>query len=325
MTKLFFVGDTHFDSSTPRSRIDDYPQTTLDKLEDILSKALSLEVKTIIFAGDFFSKTYCSLTYINSMISTLSKFQKEGIDLYTIVGNHDILYNRMDTLDRTPLKTLFLSGTLKPLDSITIKGDSTTPDVFIKGFDFPDDITGLEVKLPNTYNICVAHKFLESPFSVKDSITSDMVDTFGYNMWLLGHDHMQYPIGKIGETIVVRPGSLMRATADNYHLTREVAIAYIIISDKVAAKYLKIDTKPSEEVYTQDALSKSDRLITDVLTDLRENVNSLLNKMDVNRKNVSVYDVMRELKLPAEQWDLIAKYLAERGIYDTTKDTEAPN
>ena len=52
--KAIFLTDTHLRASNPRSRIDDYPQATLDKFKWILDYAVKRGVDVILHGGDFF-------------------------------------------------------------------------------------------------------------------------------------------------------------------------------------------------------------------------------------------------------------------------------
>ena len=47
--KVIFVGDPHFDSVTPVSRLDDYRAVSLAKLNEILDIAIKNDVSQVIF------------------------------------------------------------------------------------------------------------------------------------------------------------------------------------------------------------------------------------------------------------------------------------
>ena len=68
---------------------------------------------------------------MNAVITEFLRFREVGIEVFSIVGNHDVAYEKMEYFDRSPLKTLFLSGAIKPLhiienDKVYIRGPMIT-------------------------------------------------------------------------------------------------------------------------------------------------------------------------------------------------------
>ena len=100
-TKVAFVGDLHLNHSTPKSRIDDYPTTCIDKLESLRVSLLQRDVKYLIILGDVFHKPKQSVEFLNRVIKQFLKFKDSGIEVYSIIGNHDEIYERVDSIERT--------------------------------------------------------------------------------------------------------------------------------------------------------------------------------------------------------------------------------
>ena len=99
--KTMLVGDPHFNFQTPLSRMDDYAQTTLDKIAQLKKVAMVKGVNRIIFLGDVFHKPNQPLPYLIKLIQALTEIKEQGIDLFTINGNsHDVFNDRQDTLPR---------------------------------------------------------------------------------------------------------------------------------------------------------------------------------------------------------------------------------
>ena len=63
MSKVMFVGDTHFSPRTPVSRKDDYPETLLSKLNSLRSMCIDLDIKTVVFLGDLINTSQMNMEY----------------------------------------------------------------------------------------------------------------------------------------------------------------------------------------------------------------------------------------------------------------------
>ena len=97
-TKLLVVGDCHIDSQTPSSRIDDFPQACLMKLQAIHDIAEQHKVTLVVFLGDMFHRkpgAPVSMSFMNDVQEVLGSFKDIGCFVYVVVGNHCISYDRV--------------------------------------------------------------------------------------------------------------------------------------------------------------------------------------------------------------------------------------
>jgi DNA repair exonuclease SbcCD nuclease subunit len=85
--RVTFIGDCHFNNVTPKSRIDDYPQTCIDKLELLRVRMLERKSKVLVMVGDIFHKPKQPVEFLVRVIQEFNKFKKSGIRVFTIVGN----------------------------------------------------------------------------------------------------------------------------------------------------------------------------------------------------------------------------------------------
>ena len=69
--------------------------------------------------------------------------------------------------------------------------------------------------------ICVAHCFYEDNFAQDHNLHIKDILELGYDYYVLGHDHTPYEDTKVGDSIIYRPGSLTRGTANDKQLTRD--------------------------------------------------------------------------------------------------------
>jgi len=310
--KLLFVGDTHFNSVPPLSRIDDYSQTCIVKLMNVKKLSIEQGYKTVIFMGDIFHRTQQPFSYVYQIISTLKEFYDEGIKVFTIFGNHDLPYEKVENVVRTPLGILLQTNYMKSFGEINVcvKGKN----INIKGFHYPDSIVKAK---KNGLNICVAHRFYNYDFS-ESTLKRQDIEDLAYDYYILGHDHVPYDDVEVGDQVIIRPGALLRGTKHEYNLNRAIyldALIFTVENDKVITirKRHILGCNKAEEVFSAQAYSpKGDKA---EFEDFEESVEELLSKMeDFGTELFSVYKVLDSMGLDANIKSRIEKYLEDCGI-----------
>lgn len=314
---LTFIGDLHLNSATPRSRLDDYSQTSLYKLEQIRDIAITKGYKHLVLLGDIFHKNQQPISYLNQVLLAFKDWHRSGLKVYAIVGNHDISHERMDQLRKSALDTLFTSEFLTPLDRLDLH-TSAGNQVTVKGFHYTQAIEPASVyeDLAET-SICVAHRFYQYQHS-DASLSSEQVEKLGYTFYLLGHDHVPYDPVKVGSSYVVRPGSITRGTSHQYNLDRGVQIVTLrfggLLGDpKISMVKDALKVKPAEEVFSSVVFGTREKQET--MDSMTRKVEELLEKMDQVSKGTSVYGVLDGLELDPKVKARIQLYLEQAGVY----------
>lgn len=294
MSKIIFVGDLHLKGSTPISRKDNYPETMLKKLEFIWEYAESIGSTTIIFLGDIFDTVNTSLQYFSHCLTLFKQIASSGIDLYTIIGNHDLRYDAMETLPITPLGILVKSEAIHILDSLVVD------DVYIAGCHYPKSPS----KNTNTdlYSILLLHRFYESGFN-ETPISRDEAIELSYNSLILGHDHRPYVTQDI-ETDnsvikIFRPGSLARNTSEQYNRLRKPRIL-VMDTDIKSFYYEEVPSLSGLEVFFE----KEDDGCGVSMGDLVEYL-----KSSYQTGNLSIREYVDQSNIPDEVRSLITAYL----------------
>lgn len=317
INKIAIVGDTHLNSTTPQSRIDDYGNTCLDKMSQIYRKCIDNDYKILIITGDIFHKNKQPLKFINKSLELFKKIRDAGIETYVIMGNHDLAYNKVEYVDQSPLYSLLVSGIVEILDELVVKVNGY--EVYIRGFNFPEKVE--KNKSNNKISICVAHRYFEK--YDKEFLTSKELKRLGYDIYVLGHDHVSYKPTRVGNTYLLRPGSLMRGTSHDYQLERDVYMNIIKLNGdserpKLSFKRDVLDIKPANKVFTSSVLREKDKEESedgDILSSLAEDLDNLLDKMSsVNSEN-SIYDFLDSVDVKAGVKERIELYLTNNGIY----------
>lgn len=293
MSKILFIGDPHLNYQTPSSRKDVYPQTILEKIKTVANIANENNVDDVIFLGDMFHQRYQPYSYMMKCFLAFREFKKPP---YSIIGNHDVIFERMDTFEESPLNFLFMTGVVKHLEELEYG------DVLIKAFDYTTPITVNDRQ--DKYTVCVAHQYYNQPL-YKFYIKPEDALNLRYNAYVLGHDHSVYDDITNDKFTVIRPGSLSRGTAHSANLMRDI---YGVIFDTVTKVFTRI-TIPAQKA--SDVFKE----IKYVEKSLETSVDEIIDKMEFSA-DVTIYDMLDEAKdVPDDVKDLIIKYLEQNGIF----------
>ncbi len=235
--RFSFVGDLHLDSRTPSSRLDDYAQATLSKLQLVLEGCQAHNSTHLFLSGDVFHRRAQSFDYLSKVIAAFRQFKQAGVQVHSIVGNHDIQHDRMDTLSSNPLGLLFEIGLIQRLSEeglrlpFVFSSDiNSRPQVLIRGVDYGKPLPARVAKTDLNLSFVVAHAFYDNALD-SHAFSFEEVRASGHDYLLLGHDHAPYPPLLVGQTKVIRPGSLTRGTSHDYQLHRPIQIEHFQVSE----------------------------------------------------------------------------------------------
>lgn len=312
--KIAFVGDLHLDTTTPSSRVDDYSDSSLAKLMALKNTCLLRDIKIVVLTGDVFNKHDQSNTYMNRVLKVFREFKENNILVFSIFGNHDLSFERMDTAERSPLQMLITSGLVVHLSTEMIKTPSYS--VQLVGLDYPDNpIPVSDLPQKGTINILVAHRFYNYGFNDPYNLTTEDCVNLGYNAYALGHDHIQYDIEKTQFYWVIRPGSFMRTSSHLYNMSRQIVIDVIDFKGTeeqpqfVHSREI-ISSRPSSEVFSSSVHQRrEDRDITGELDVLHERVGNMLRQMEVRTTGLDPFKVLDEICTDPEIKACVESYL----------------
>src|SRR5579862_5691704 len=126
--KLLGFTDLHLDPSDPVSRTDSYYATTFAELAWVIAQAKELDVRAILFSGDFFDRPV-QPDHVKCDVIDLLK--QAGIEMYVVPGQHDVSGYNTDSYRNKSIGPLESAGVIKVLqhgdgvvldDMVTIRG-----------------------------------------------------------------------------------------------------------------------------------------------------------------------------------------------------------
>lgn len=237
--------DPHLVERACRCRKDNFFETALGKLDYIASQN-----DYVVIPGDLMHIHSNSTLFFNTLYALCLKHKDK---FHVIPGNHDIFSRNINALNRTTLGSLHYTGAIQL---------HTTPWE-LGGVTFVPAMVDTDVdKIPvdeDCKNILVAHKFYNQKFDPAESFFPEDIRRLNYNLVILGHDHMPYEEEFVGNSTVIRMGSLTRIDTQWYNRDREI-VYYQITVDTETGKYdyepQVVPHKPLAEVYTEEAVAK---------------------------------------------------------------------
>ena len=274
MGKIGILIDPHI-TDRHRCRCDNFLDTALDKLDFIASNN-----DYVVIAGDLFH-TSSNTNYIFYKVYQL--MTKHAGKFFAIPGNHDLVHNNLEALEKTTIGSLALTGALS-LQFNTFKIDNAefqVSHVFKNIETLPVDETNSKV--------LIGHNYLEMPAVAKESFTREELRNLNYKLVFLGHDHKPYDEELLGESILIRMGSLTRIDTQLYNKDRKIYY-YQLDSQTLEYEKKEVPSQPVRQIYTEEAYNRMGRVkeeisfikIGDVLSKFKKKqggVNSLHEKL----------------------------------------------
>ena len=256
--------DIHIQDHNPPSRLGSYRQDIMDKIRRVGDIGESYGVTAFTCGGDWFhdkapTKTSYSLVHeLGSMLKTFCA------PVLTVLGNHDIRFDRADTVTEQPIGSLLNGGMLRMQDGVVLREAGVS--VRMAGFDFKEEpildsiSLGAEQKEEADFHVLSLHVYASLRggtlygktrlFSYKELLG------LGYDVVLLGHYHADQ-----GVTVLTREdgsschfvniGSLSRGEYGDEVLTRVPKCCVVSFSKEegIVCTEVAVGARPAHEVF----------------------------------------------------------------------------
>jgi DNA repair exonuclease SbcCD nuclease subunit len=263
---LVWTTDWHFTDVPPGRRKDDYSRALLDKLSFV--RILCERLNGIaLCGGDVFHHKPPrhpgnTLRLIMALYHALRGFPQGKV--FGSIGNHDISFDRMDSLPRQPLGLLIEVGAYHDLnrEPVIFTNQDESIKVSVETFPYAESVETIQNILeigprqPGvTKRVGIVHAY---------GHTGDAGDMFGtrtigynelegndFDLLLWGHDHSRHGVDEVGKTTHVNLGSMARAAYSFDELDRPVVAAILSFQPDGTWQYGEkaIPVKPLEQVF----------------------------------------------------------------------------
>ncbi len=251
MSRLILFNDPHFSRHPPECRAESYPHEILDKMHECAALAVRLKAQAVGCSGDWFHrKGKVTFAEANDVLAAARSWRAKGLDVFGILGNHDIAGHSLDSLDNRAVGTLVHSRVLQLLDHEPYRCASPDGEIYVTGTSYfhgcdHDDIArirmyGAETPWergdepgtdtegnPAPLHVHVAHGTLvRREFFEEYTVMSELVEALFLanclpDVIVCGHLHYSEGVQMFprpdgnGEVAICRVGSLGRVSSDD--------------------------------------------------------------------------------------------------------------
>ena len=248
MSKVAICIDPHI-TDRHRCRKDNFLDIVLGKLDYIAQNN-----DYVIIAGDLFHTSNNSSQIFYKVYSLMKKHEGK---FFAIPGNHDLLHNSLGSLDRTTIGSLALTGVLHLFFSqVEIDGVIFKASHVIKNLEkFPID--------SENNRVLIGHNYLEMEGSAKESFTKEELKKLNYKLVFLGHEHKPYEEMVLGNSTLIRMGSLTRIDTQPYNKERKIYY-YQLDTETLDYKKVEVPAASAKDIYTDEAFNRVGRVKEDI-------------------------------------------------------------
>ncbi|MFS0786960.1 metallophosphoesterase [Shouchella sp. 1P09AA] len=240
MIKFLYFTDTHIRGTTPKNRLDQFPDTIKAKIEQIITLANEHEVDFLLHGGDVFDRPDLSPSTVGQFAQI---FRQAHAPIYAISGNHDTFGHNPATVTRTMLGLLDAFGIMTlihPDQPRVIEKDGIR--VQLSGQPYHYDLDQRDPKLDYypvnqtdaTFLIHVAHSMLVEkalPEGIPHTLIDHILGTTA-DVLFTGHFHSGFGIKERDGKYICNPGAIARI---NNHWTEMERMPTVVIGEVLAS------------------------------------------------------------------------------------------
>jgi len=255
-----YFQDGHLRANNPEKRIDNYQESILEKIQEVIKIARENNA-TVLIGGDLWD-VYNVTKVLSDKLQDI--IEESNLAFYAIIGNHEEVGNNPELSENTTLAHMFRRcKNFKHL--ATLEGEN----YFIKGYDYyhaiENDIKekGLTCDSKAPMRIALVHAmitledfFKDTLFVKADEIKSD------FNVVLCSHYHHYWGIKKINNINFVNIGSLGRPKISE----RDIKPSCLLINtDEKKLKIIPLKcAKSASEIFDLNKLEEKKEFTQDI-------------------------------------------------------------
>lgn len=236
MYRFVYFTDSQADDRVMSFRNDNFGDTVLKKLEEIIDYANSIDAD-LFCGGDFIDRPHISYPFLVRLFRVLCRLNK---DFYLVLGNHDIVGRNLESHERSAIGVLKEAGIIYVLEPMIREGFKIVPIPFTETHT-RDLYTSSERSIFISHNTVVPNDVMFE--HLKPSDISPVIQDRG-SFVLLGHIHEPFTAVSDGVSFI-NPGSIGRMSRDSGESQRTPAYLDITLGNgKYEIKEYKLKSAP---------------------------------------------------------------------------------
>jgi len=316
---ILTAGDIHVSDINPRSRIDNFKETIIGKIEQLKTAAAKLKADAVLLTGDLYNIKFPMKNSHDLNRELIEIFNKFKCPVYAIPGNHDLTADNLDTIPSQPIGVLYASGALKNLNQEIINKKGFK--VSLVGIPFTKDIKLNKITIPPKEDcvaqICVLHVYAgpKAGKLYKEQLYGyDELAALGPDIFVIGHYHTDQGIQWNGKKCFINLGSISRGVLAEDKIDHKPKFGFIKVYQenkdsevKITVDSIPLKIKPPEEIF--DLKKHSDE--KQQSQNIQEYVEHLVSEASSKTGLATVEDHLKNMKVEKEIMDLVMELIME--------------
>jgi DNA repair exonuclease SbcCD nuclease subunit len=307
MSEIRFItsSDEHIADQPPGFRKDSYCDAILAKLSWQGDIARKIKPDGILRGGDLFHTKAANKTTMSTLAKVSDIHRHFSCPTYTVVGNHDITRNDLDTIYGQPLGVLIKSEVFHPLkDEIFISGSMRVRVIGISytpGLNHDTLYRQVQARDDDTYTIAVIHAL--AAYSPEEKIQSffnenifdyrDLVFKGCPDVYVFGHYHKDQGIQEFNGVQFVNLGAISRGALTFENLSRRPKISIITCNSQgISIEEMKVPCGDPADVF--------DLQLKQQLEKERRNLNEFISKLKADQETADSDDIHTKMQILQE-------------------------
>lgn len=273
MSRIAFIfrTDVHSADKGPVSWKGDYCGEISESLRQVGELARQHEASAVLDGGDFFHVKAPGRNSHGLVYDTGILHKEYPCPVYSIEGNHDMMGNNLDTIERAPLGVLYVTGVFRHLREEVFEVDGLRVRVVGVPYSPSRDLSEIQAirKQPgDDYLVAVVHALAaeDPPAHVEEFFGepvfrySSFIFEDGPDVFCFGHWHRDQGIVEIEGRHFVNQGALSRGalTKENTERTPKVSLLEFT-KEGVRTTALPLKVAPAEEVFDFDRKERQEK------------------------------------------------------------------
>lgn len=312
---LLTVGDVHISDTNPRSRIDNFKESILDKLDQVKKASIKLRADAILLTGDLYNLKNPSKNSHDLNRELISLFKSFKCPVYSIPGNHDLTADDIDTIDHQPISVLFASGAVINLSIKPVVLQKKDLKVSLVGIPYKKDPHLDKLKLPSkgdcSARVCVMHIYA-GPNAGK--MYKERLYGYGElgaleaDVFVLGHYHYDQGVQWVDKKCFINLGSISRGTLTDERIDHQPKFGFIkITQNEVVADSIPLKVKPPAEIFDLKKREEEEKESKAI----EQYVEHLVAEASTDGKNTTVEDQLEKMDLEKAVQDMVLDLIRE--------------
>lgn len=320
-TEFIFItaNDIHISDINPRSRIDNFKTTILNKLAQMRMACNKLNADGAIIAGDLYNLKNPSRNSHNLNKELIKEFKQFNCPIYMIEGNHDLTADRLDSIKEQPLGVLFEDGTLIQLRQKIVEKNNIK--VSLIGIPYIENVDLSDLNIPEKNDcitqIGVMHLYasLKPGMLYRERLYGyDELALLSPDIFVLGHYHVDQGIYENNNKYFINIGSLSRGAISEEDIKHHPQIGFIKIHVKnntpsYTLRTIQLKVKPIEEIFDLEKKKEEEKERQEIQFFVDKLAAETLNNEKDNSKNID--DLVDKMNITKEVKNRVMSFIQE--------------